>query len=515
MGIASRELHRNKRRKTLGKLHLFLDESDDSEFLQLCWCIDALRSGACNNLGKYLKYPKEAEGAEVGDPYFVPEWEIETLALMLLSNPILGQTRQRTRSVNCRTFDAAAYATNLLRSLENSESAVFLPSLSIFTELHRIAQRQFPWQRGFASSERLYRYAFIYGQGDCATHFEETHNIPVEAFLEACLTLYSWLKTVPWTKLPPVEHIDAEDLRKAVAIISKPLPEMRLLATELIEAANKPKQLPVAYLPSVLRQFPVITKPAQGLIISPLPELIVYRMTVGLYSDIRSGDQYLLNDANQRFEEYTRKLIEAFFADVSALEAEMYGPKKKRIDTPDVLVSKQEQVVAVIECKATKLTYDAQFGENPIEEAERAYSQIVKAVVQLWRFFSDVRREIYTQREVDRDAFGVVLTLDTWVQASKTLQDEIIAQAKEQLADNPDITEEDMRPVAFCHLQDLVDVMMVSTEEDFFLTFRNAIDPEFAGWGLLQVRNKVCGDKTIREFPLDVSDVLPWWGTYS
>jgi hypothetical protein len=50
---------------------------------------------------------------------------------------------------------------NRLRKLEDVESAVYLRGggLNIFGEMHRIAQRQFHWQRGYLNLPQFYRYS--------------------------------------------------------------------------------------------------------------------------------------------------------------------------------------------------------------------------------------------------------------------------------------------------------------------------------------------------------------------
>ena len=61
---------------------------------------------------------------------------------------------------------------NRVRKLEDVELAVYLKKRDVFTELHRIAQRQFHWQQGYYNLPQLYRYSYIYGQGECGEWFE-------------------------------------------------------------------------------------------------------------------------------------------------------------------------------------------------------------------------------------------------------------------------------------------------------------------------------------------------------
>jgi hypothetical protein len=73
-----------------------------------------------------------------------------------------------------------------------------------------------------------------------------------------------------------------------------------------------------------------------------------------------------------------------------------------------LLVKDGGKVVLAAECKATKLTYLAQFAEDPFEAERKQYVQIANGVVQLWRFFSHVRRGLL-EEAVDADSSAMVL----------------------------------------------------------------------------------------------------------
>lgn len=516
MGRVSRDLHRRKRKKLYGKLTDLLSRVDDAGFLQLTWAVDMLQSSFGTEVRRYLEFPKEAATTDMASASYVYKWDLESLLLLLLSTPKYVVRPGFNRVLDCRKFGAMAQAVNLLRSLENSESAVMIDGSDIFMELHRIGQRQFAWQRGFATSERLYRFAFVYGQGDCAAFFQEAHGLSIAQFMKVSFILWAQLHRVPWTKPPDLRTlgIDAALLEKSLALIARPLPETRSAVKELIDAATGKGRFRVAYLPSALRQFPIIQAPEHGTIISPLPQLIMLRATAGLYYDFRNGPQNLTTEANNRFELYTRKVIEAFCPRLEALPSEPYGPKKARVDTPDVMLKDKGQVVAIIECKATKLTYEAQFADNPIEAAEGAYNQIVKGVTQLWRFISHVRRGIYEGQPLADNVHAIVLTMESWMQVSEGLQDQVLSRAKKLVMEDPEITEADMRPVIFCSIQDLIDVMFISTEDDLLGAFANAELPKYKGWGFREVRRDSGAPEMAKPFPLKVEELLPWWGKY-
>ncbi|NEJ47698.1 hypothetical protein GR214_35610, partial [Rhizobium leguminosarum] len=129
------------------------------------------------------------------------------------------------------------------------------------------------------------------------------------------------------------------------------------------------------------------------------------------------------------------------------------------VDTPDLLVKDGGNIVAVFECKATKLSFDAQFAENPMEAAKGAYDQMTKGIFQLWRFFSHARRGLFSAQPVAADAHGVLLTMETWFAMAKELQAKAMDDARQRAAADPNITDEDMRPIVFCSVSELEDTL--------------------------------------------------------
>ncbi len=366
-----------------------MSRADDAGFIQLAWAVSVLQSDPSVDVRRYLNFPKEAETKESNSPHRIFKWEIETLVLLLLTTAKYVTKPGPNRLIDCTQFEAMRHATNLLRALENSEYAALPENNDVLMEMHRIGHRQFAWQRGYATWERLYRFAFIYGQGNCAKYFHARNGLTIAEFLQVSFALFAVLRLWPWTKQPNLGElgIDQMILDRALFLLSRPLNETRVEAKALIDKASAQVPARIAYLPSALRQFPIIRLSEHGTMISPLPELIMFRATAGLYYDLRTGPQHLMAESNEQFELYTRNIIKEFCPRFDLLPSQDYGLKKSSFTTPDVLLLDGGLIAAVIECKAAKLTYEAQFRDNPIVEAANAYTQIIKGITQLWKFF--------------------------------------------------------------------------------------------------------------------------------
>jgi hypothetical protein len=181
-----------------------------------------------------------------------------------------------------------------------------------------------------------------------------------------------------------------------------------------------------------------------------------------------------LNEANDRFEEYCMAYIDSLMERFKVIRTYRYEPKKgASVDTPDLLVKDGEKIVLAVECKATKLTYLAQFAEDPFEAEKKQYLQIANGILQLWRFFSHVRRGL-VKETVDADTSAMVLTLDSFLMMNRELKATIIEEATSLAEKEGGIAAEDRRHIIFCPIHDLEGVLSVSSEDSFLARLKAA-----------------------------------------
>lgn len=514
MSCVVRDMRQKRRVRMRERLLTCLSHLDDAQTMQLMWAINALQSDNAPNLTAYLRYPREAASSDLTNGYSVQKWEIENLLLLLLSTPKVAV--DFLRAPDYRSYDTVAHLINLLKSAEQSESALLIDQTNVLDELQRYAHKQFLWQRPFFEIERLYRYTFVYGQGSCAEYFESQYGLSVNEFILTCIALYSTSKRFAWQKAPRIEppmKLRPQIVGLTLNLVSKELQQMRLETKKRIDQAMSAMRPKLAYLPSTLRHFPIISSSKHNnQIIAPLPQLIIFRATSGLYYDLAGGPQHILEEANGRFEEYGKKLIEARCPRFEVLRDKEYGPKGRRMRTPDLLLKDGGEVKAVFECKASKLTFAAQYSEDQFSEAPKAFGQIAKGMSQLWKFFSRVRRGVYADEVVADNAFGIILTMDNWFQLDRRQLPSLRAAAEELCKDEPDISIEDKRDVIFCSIEDLDNVLAVSSEDELFETFSKARKKEFQGWMLTDIRNpyREAALKPKR-YPFEIEEVLPLW----
>lgn len=493
----------------------WLERANDADCLTLIWAVNALQSGFEKSVGRIIDYPKEAVLTDMSNKMAVYKWELETIVTSLLTIPKDKPRTGKFHYTNLKHFGSITSLINWLRSLENGEYGLTNDEHNIWEEMYRIGQRQFSWQRGY-NSEQLYRHVYVYGQGDCGAYFEEQNGLSVSTFIFLSLALFALHAEAPYKEEAKIAalNLPQSDMTKTLSLLSIGLKDARGMAHKLnADAVTKLRApLKTAYMPSMLRQKPLIRIDAKRPIyIAPLPPLILNRATAGLYYDIKQGPKQLETEANGRFEEYIRKLVEAYHPRLQAIKGERYGRRGADLDPPDCLVKDGEQITAAIECKATKLTFEGQFAENPMFAAKQGFEQLAKGVFQLWRFFSHARRNIYTTHPVAANAHGVVLTMDNWMQMADKLREGAITRAKELAAADAEINEADMRDVVFASVQELNDTFAKTNTDEFFTVLGHAVTRRFKGYGLPEVAAECGVELTAKGFPLNVAELLPWW----
>lgn len=496
-----------------------MSRAGDEEFIQLLWATHVLQTDNPDPARRYLRsdtIPNGAIRADMPNQYSIYKWELETLANELMTVPkIKPKKNGPTRVLRWDHFGASLECVNWLRKLEKAEYRIQKKRRDILIEMGRIAARQFDWQRGFVNLPQFYRNAFVYGQGVCAKQFEETNGITLNRFSEIGFMLFVALSNSPvvrndnslralgtsWEEVETVLSLIALDFPKAAKLA-------RTQRRNTIHTSDKA---------SILRQAPCLRFGDQGeRIRAPLPELILERVTSGVFYDVVKGGGPVRDDYGKRFEEYSLEHLRKSLGGLSWQPEFQYRKKPNTLDTPDILCERNGQISLAIECKATRMSHEAMFGANPLRA--RGYQDLIKAVFQLWRFFSHCRRG-YVGRTVDDEAVGVVLTLDNWLVMSDSLRKHVLKDA-ENLARNKDreILEIDRKSIVFVAMPELERTLSMSTEASFIQALGLTKAQKYRGWRLDSVLKDLVGNsqhpKKKYPFSDELGNLLPWWDEY-
>lgn len=496
-----------------GKLDKLLTLAPDEGFMELLWAVNGIQSEMDSDAEQILlPFDRQFITTKLPDPHFVYKWTIETLANEKLTIPHKTRMRNgREQMLDMRNLSNAINAVNALKQLENSESQKRVGGNNILVEMSRIASQQFAWQHGYLHKQQFYRNTYIYGQGKCADHFRDRHGITVNQLSLIGFALFATLSKKPWA----LANIDITELgitgdafARALVLLSLPFEDARQEAIKL-----RCSPAPTAYKKSLLRQYPLIAfGDHKERLRAPLPQLLLERVTSGIFYDVIDGGAAIRTDYGARFEQYSIEYLRAMLPEVTWEPEKKYKFSKNQVDGPDILGIEAAEVVLAIECKSTRMSFEARYGDEPL--VERGYDDMVKAVYQLWKYFSHCRRGFCTD-VVGKDAVGMVLTLDTWLQMAKPHQEEIVTKATAMAAQkDPEIIQQDRRPVMFTASADLELTLKDATGASFLEAVRRNAQRDRWGWSLSIVHDdfKEPG-KPSKPFPFEheFEKVLPWW----
>lgn len=347
------------------ELATVLARVDPEEMATAFWATNALQTGRAEAMdGMLSRVPDGAASDGILGELSIYPWELETLANELLATP-----RQRfTSTLNVGDWPFLYGIAQMLRQVEGGEYGVRRAEQDIFMELGRISARQFEWQRGFVTTAEFYRSVAIYGQGECERYMRETHGVGVA---DMTFVGYSVMAGVlglpvlrPRTDLQLLQGLgtSAEAVRRVLARISAPIGTVRAEASRI---RGQGKQ--VAYSPSILRRFPcLLFGPGGRRMRAPLPALITWRVTSGLFCDVIDGGGAIRDEYGRRFEGYVHRLFEAMLPDLPLEREWTYKRAGSAFSTPDLIsIDGAGAVAVVMECKASRMSIAARFDEDP------------------------------------------------------------------------------------------------------------------------------------------------------
>jgi hypothetical protein len=506
-----REFPALARTRAQARLRKILGLANDRDFCLLVAATDLLQSGHVDIAAKYISYPSEAASVDITSEFRVHPWFLETLINELLATPKKAKSKSgKYRTLNCTSFSALSEALNSLAKLENLEYAVRSKSKDIHFEMHRIAQRQFHWQRGFANISKFYRSAFLYNTEQTNLLFEAKHEFSISDLMLCGLIFWAFFNEEPIMK----NDISLTSLGINDRTRTKVLNLLSIGHRDAREKAlqNKSMGLLTAYSHSVLREKPILNFGEDN--IAPLRELIVNRITSGIFYDVIGLSGSTRTSVGQRFEIYCGEIFKGYLPEITVSVQFAYDKGQK--NTPDLLLSAGEELFAVVECKATRMNFETKFSDAAASLLGRGYNEILKAVFQIWKFFAHCRQNrIIAPRSITKRSVGVVLTLDGWLEMFSTMQNTILSECVEfARSKDKSIIDEDMRPIVFTQIDDLEFTLKNATTGGFIDTIIAASTPRYTGYHLSSVQKETQKDKIEQtKYPLAerINEVLPWW----
>lgn len=123
-----------------------------------------------------------------------------------------------------------------------------------------------------------------------------------------------------------------------------------------------------------------------------------------------------------------------------------------------------------MECKARRARFEDKFGEG-LEVKEGASDELVKAVIQIWRFASHHRQGKAETPLVADNAIGVVITPDNWMEFAERQKANIVARALKATSDDETTVAIDGVSVVFRFVEEIEETLRENEDAVAFEAF--------------------------------------------
>lgn len=169
---------------------------------------------------------------------------------------------------------------------------------------------------------------------------------------------------------------------------------------------------------------------------------------------------------------YVLEYLQAMMQDYKVTGEETYGPKKARHRTPDVLIRDASEVVAVLECKAKRMSLDARYADDLIAAAAVGFDELAKGIFQIWRFLAHARLRLTHNVQVLQDYQAIMVTADSWLTMARNEAERVLAAAHALADAEGGIDAGDRRDIAFCQIDDVEFALQNGTADSFLIACR-------------------------------------------
>lgn len=359
----------------------------------------------------------------------VHEWELDVIARELFINAM--DTEAMYASETLRRWEYFAGAINKLKTLEDKISGLY-PAGMILLEVHRIAHRQFPWQRP-QNAIMLARYFKIFGEPTLNEIIERKIGITAkDLYLIGLAFSGHYLETFALDYPPRIEipGLDLAKLDNFLRHFSLDIASMKSKAKDLQEVNEN-----FAYAMNPLRMWPLVrvTFGGRERLIAPVPFFLMRRFTEGVYYEICKEPDF--GEAFGRsFQSYVGEVLNRSngAARFSILPEKEYAVGKDRKDTVDWIVE-DSSAVMFVESKTKRLRLEAKMEIRSTEVLERELAKLADFIVQTYKSVRDYRDGHYPDfpYRPEKPVFPLVLTLEEWYPFGDMIQarlDDLVTQ---------------------------------------------------------------------------------------
>ena len=162
-------------------------------------------------------------------------------------------------------------------------------------------------------------------------------------------------------------------------------------------------------------------------IVCPLPTLLFWRLTSGLYYEI-CRESGFSEAFGKSFQEYIGDVIKKSTnnKNISVYPEMEYGPKNNRKASIDWIVDDNEAII-FIECKTKRMTLKSKIELVTTEELDNELSKMADFIIQVYKTINDYINNKYPHYKYQKNKklYPLIVTLEDWFLIGHK-QDEVI-----------------------------------------------------------------------------------------
>jgi hypothetical protein len=359
-----------------------------------------------------FQFPRDIEVARSFLENDVPQSSISEWELLLVAKEAI--INSGNTGLSLKRWAVLASTLNALKNMENGIYRRFGSPSNVLIEMIRIAHRQFIWQVDFPTNSSIARYLVIFDTPEIDQISQERSGLPVRAVFQYGLMLYGGFMESAVVRVPAeIPGVDPNIFARFLAFAARSAPELNAFLS-----AEQNLSGSYAYAYNSLYAYPLIsTKHDQETLLRcPLPTLLFWRMTKGLYYALVDDPRFgaALGVSFQRY--VGESIVRAARPAKNNLLSEVrYGPRAIARDSVDWILLGTDCAL-FIECKAKRLSWTAKQSLDDPKPLEGDIGYLAAAVVQTYKNFVDYRDNKYPHLPFDprRDVFLLIVTLENW-----------------------------------------------------------------------------------------------------
>jgi hypothetical protein len=341
------------------------------------------------------------------------EWELELLAKEIIINS--QDIYSSLKSLKKWSYFSGTLVK--LRNLCNEIAKTSIDENNVTNELNRIAFRQFPWQSR-PSKDFLVRYYKIFNVPALNNLVKKIIGLTIRDLYFIGLAFggaYLKKPEIPLSLLDKlyIKKIGFNNVYRFLNFTSK---DISILKDKMIEGQEINDKFEYSY--NYLRAYPIIRMlyRKEESLVCPLPTLLFWRITSGLYYEICTEKDFGVNFGSS-FQEYVGHVIEKANnnKEIKFIKEEEYYIGRNRKDTVDWIVYDRDSAL-FIECKTKRMILPGKIELKDSLLIEEELNKMAKFMLQIYKTIDDYLNNKYPSfnYEEKRQIYPLILTMEDW-----------------------------------------------------------------------------------------------------